>query len=70
MKKQKKNSHVTIGLDLGDRRHRFCVLDGGGEVLEEGSVGNDRVGLGGLSRRYEGALVVLEADKTSQRFLE
>jgi transposase len=73
MKKQKKDSNVTIGLDLGDRRHRFCVLDGGGEVLEEGNVGNDRVGLGGLSRRYEGALVVVEAGCHSpwvSRYLE
>ncbi len=63
MKQAKKQSsrEVTIGVDLGDRRHRFCVLDGAGEVLEEGSVGNDRVALGGLSKRYPGALLILEA---------
>jgi hypothetical protein len=27
MKQQKKSGELTIGLDLGDRRHRFCVLD-------------------------------------------
>ncbi len=32
-KKQQEQSHVTIGLDLGDRRHRFCVLDGAGAVV-------------------------------------
>ena len=52
---------MTIGLDLGDRRHRFCVLDGAGKVIEEGTVGNDRVSLGQLSQRYRGALAVLEA---------
>jgi transposase len=58
---KKKSSKVTIGLDLGDRRHRFCVLDGAGKVIEEGTVGNDRVSLGQLSQRYRGALAVLEA---------
>lgn len=46
---------------MGDRRHRFCVLDGAGEVVEEGTLGNDRVCLGKLSQRYGGALAVLEA---------
>lgn len=57
---KQKSGRITIGLDLGDRRHRFCALDGG-EIAEEGSVPNDRVAMGGLSRRYPGALVVLEA---------
>ena len=62
MKQQKKkNRQVTIGLDLGDRRHRFCVLDRKGEVAEEGTVNNERGALGELSRRYVGALAVMEA---------
>jgi transposase len=71
--KKRKSSKVTIGLDLGDRRHRFCVLDGAGEVIEEGTVGNDRVSLGQLSQRFEGALAVLEAGCHSpwiSRYLE
>jgi len=59
MKQQERK--ITIGLDLGDRRHRFCALAGSGEVMEEGTVGNDRVGLSELSDRYPGALVVIEA---------
>lgn len=73
MKQQQKSSKITIGLDLGDRRHRFCVLDKSGEVVEEGSVGNDRVFLSGLSARYLGALVVMEAGCHSpwiSRYLE
>ena len=61
MKQPQKSSTITIGLDLGDRRHRFCVLDKSGEVMEEGSVGNDRVFLAELSGRYRGARVVKEA---------
>jgi transposase len=60
-KKQQQSGQVTIGLDLGDHRHRFCVLDKEGGLLEEGSVFNDRVELGGLVGRYAGGLVVVEA---------
>lgn len=73
MKEQKKSSEITIGLDLGDRRHRFCVLDGAGGMIEEGSVRNERVALRELSGRYPGALLVLEAGCHSpwiSRYLE
>jgi transposase len=73
MKEQKKNDKVTIGLDLGDRRHRFCVLGCDGEVVEEGSLLNERVQLSGLVGRYPGALVVMEAGCHSpwiSRYLE
>ncbi len=52
---------MTVGLDLGDRRHRFCALDEGGEVVEEGSLCNDRDSLRKLAGRYHGALGVMEA---------
>ena len=61
MKEQKKRDKITIGLDLGERRHRFCVLGSNGEVVEEGSLPNERVQLSGLVGRYPGALVVMEA---------
>jgi transposase len=62
MKEQEnKRNKITIGLDLGDRRHRFCVLGEKGEVLEEGSVGNNRAALSELGGRYPEALVVMEA---------
>ena len=33
------NQHSTvIGMDLGDKVNRFCVLDTAGEVVQEGSV--------------------------------
>lgn len=73
MKQQRRSSKVTIGLDLGERRHRFCALDGKGEVVEEGGLNNDRVSLAGLSARYPGALVVMEAGGHSpwiSRYLE
>src|SRR6266550_263071 len=61
MREQDERSRITIGLDLGDRRHRFCALDGKGEVVEEGTLSNKRESLSELSRRYRRALVVMEA---------
>ena len=62
MREQQSNrrDRTTIGLDLGDRWHRCCVLGESGQVAEEGSVGNNRVALSELSSRYPGALVVME----------
>ena len=67
MKEQKKRDKVTIGLDLGDRRYRFCVLGCNGEVVEEGSLLNERVQLSALVGRYPAALVVMEAGCHSPR---
>ena len=61
MREQDERNRITIGLDLGDRRHRFCVLDGKGEVVEEGTLSNKLESLSELSRRYRRALVVMEA---------
>ena len=70
--KQKEKS-ITIGLDLGERRHRFCALNQRGEVVEEGSLANDRSSLARLTARYHGALAVMEAGAHSpwvSRYLE
>ena len=56
-----KRDRATIGVDLDDRWHRFCVVGGSGQVVEEGSVANNRVALSELSGRYPEALVVMEA---------
>ena len=73
MKEQSNRSEFTIGLDLGERRHRFCALNGKGEVVEEGTLGNDRASLARLMARYRGALAVMEAGAHSpwiSRYLE
>jgi hypothetical protein len=33
---KRKNSRITIGLDLGDRKHSYCVLNDKGETIKEG----------------------------------
>ena len=63
----------TIGLDLGDRKHAYCVLDVCGEIIEEGSVGSDRESLRRLSKKYRRARMVMEVGMQSpwtSRFLE
>src|SRR5256886_2199372 len=73
MKQQHQEREVTIGLDLGERRHRFCALDSRGEVVEECSLLNDRASLARLTARYRGELAVMEAGTHSpwgSRYLE
>ena len=68
-----KSSAITIGLDLGDRKHAVCVLDAKGEVLKQESITNTRPSLTALSRRHPGALMVMEVGMHSpwiSRYLE
>ena len=55
-----KKSAITIGIDLGNRKHAVCVLDAKGEVLKQESITNTRASLTALSRRYPDALMVME----------
>ena len=70
---KKKSSAITIGLDLGDRKHAVCVLDAAGEILKQESIANNRGSLAALSRRHPGALLVMEVGMHSpwtSRFLK
>jgi transposase len=71
--KKPNSSSITIGIDLGDRKHAVCVLDAKGEVLKQESITNTRPSLTALSRRYPGALMVMEVGMHSpwtSRFLK
>jgi len=64
---------LTIGMDLGDRRHAVCVLNKAGEAIEERTVLNDRESIGEWICRYKGATVAMETGTHSpwiSRFLE
>jgi transposase len=66
-------TQITIGLDLGDRRHTYCVLDEAGKMAREGSLGNTREQLANMARSYPGATAVMEAGTHSpwvSRFLQ
>lgn len=58
---QKSKKNITIGLDLGDRQHSYCVLGESAEIIKEGSVGNTRERLEELAIVYPGARVIMEA---------
>ena len=43
--KEKKGGQLTVGLDLGDRTSRYCMVDETGEVVVEGSLASTKKGL-------------------------
>lgn len=55
-----KTKTLTVGLDLGDRRHTACVLDEAGDILAEEPLANTREVLTAFSARYPGATFVME----------
>jgi transposase len=51
---------VTIGLDLGDRRHAACVLAADGAIIAEELIVNARECLEAFSQRFPGAVIAME----------
>src|SRR5947208_16899993 len=51
---------LTIGLDLGDRTSRYCMLDAAGEVVSEGKVRTTKTGLGSLFEKMPSSRVAHE----------
>jgi transposase len=43
--RRKTRQKLTVGIDLGDRSSRYCILDEQGELLAEGSVATTKKGL-------------------------
>lgn len=65
MKGNTRQSDVTIGLDLGDKRSQAAVLDAQGEMVEEFSLATTKVGLERALCAYSGCLVVMEVGAQS-----
>ncbi len=51
---------LTIGIDLGDKKHEVCVLDQEGNIVERFSVGNTKKQLRKVFPKYKEALVAIE----------
>ena len=51
---------LTIGLDLGDRRHHACVLSASGEILAEDVITNTRECVAAYAARWADATFVME----------
>ena len=46
-------STVTVGMDLGDKTSRYCMLDEDGEVVREASVGTTKKAMTQVIRDHE-----------------
>ncbi|MBI2517796.1 MAG: IS110 family transposase [Opitutae bacterium] len=53
-------NNVTIGIDLGDRKHSACVLSTAGEILAEEAITNTRECLTAFAQKHPGATFVME----------
>lgn len=51
---------LTIGLDLGDRTSRYCILDEGGKVVSEDQLPTSKSGFNGLFEKMARSRVALE----------
>lgn len=52
---------ITIGIDLGDKNHEICVLDESGNILQQSTVDNTKEAIEHFFRKYQGAVVAMEA---------
>jgi transposase len=59
------STNVTIGIDLGDRRHSACVLSAAGEILAEEVIVNTHECLTAFAQRHPGATFVMETSTHS-----
>lgn len=51
---------MTVGLDLGDRHSRYCILNEAGEVVSEKSLPTTKTGLNALFEKMPASRVALE----------
>ncbi len=56
----KTQTQLTVGIDLGDRRHAVCVIDKNGQIILEETLANTRACLEQLSQRYPAATLAME----------
>lgn len=52
---------ITIGMDLGDKKHQLCILDSNGRVMRTCQISNTVKAVKSFFSRYKGAVVALEA---------
>jgi transposase len=58
--KATKSTNVTVGMDLGDKTSRYCMLDENGEVWREASVGTTKEGITQVFARMKPCRVAIE----------
>jgi transposase len=56
---------ITIGLDLGDKKHTICVLNRTGDTVEERLITNNSEALKRLSQKYPKCRIAMEVGQHS-----
>ena len=60
VKAKRAKQSVTIGMDLGDKTSRYCLLSEEGEILREGQVATTKAGMTGTFGRIGQARIAIE----------
>ena len=60
VKAKRARQSVTIGMDLGDKTSRYCLLSDEGEILREGQVGTTKAGMTETFGRIGRARIAIE----------
>lgn len=60
IRKMAAQQRLTIGIDLGDRTSRYCILNEAGEVVSENALPTTKGGLDGLFGKMPSSRVALE----------
>jgi transposase len=57
---------ITIGMDLGDKKHQVCILDKTGKIIAEEEINSNRATVTKFFERYRGAVVAMETGTHSR----
>jgi transposase len=57
---------ITIGMDLGDKKHQVCILDKKGKIIVEESVAGTRTAMARFFKQHRGAVLAMEAGTHSR----
>jgi len=57
---------ITIGMDLGDKKHQVCILDEAGKIIAEEEVAGSRAATTRFLKQYRGAVVAMETGTHSR----
>lgn len=60
------NESMTIGMDLGDKKHDICILDREGQIIRQLKIGNNQKELDAFYKDLEPAVVVMEVGTHSR----
>src|SRR5258708_2014493 len=60
IEKLAKEQKLTIGIDMGDRTSRYCVMDAAGGIVEESKLDTTKTGLNALFKLLPRVRVAME----------